>query len=98
MAAAASDVPLRRKTMKRAELQREILVSYLSDLADAREQLHRAEKGARRYLKTHKQLKAAYDEFMRYGGGSLEELQHWLATTRPLPTLAQKKHMRPTTG
>jgi hypothetical protein len=47
------------------------------------------EKNARYYLKTHKALKVGYDAFIKSGGGTLEELQDYLATTRQLPSLAQ---------
>ena len=80
--------------MKREELQREILVRYLSDLVEAREQLQRIERNARRYLKEHKKLKAAYDAFNKAGGGTLGDLTEWLASYQHLPTLAQRKHVR----
>jgi hypothetical protein len=80
--------------MNRTELQREILLKYLSDVVKAREQLQRVEKNTRRYLKEHKTLKAAYDAFVKNGGGTLDELEQWLASYRPLPSLTQKKHLK----
>jgi hypothetical protein len=79
--------------MQGQKLYREILVTLLLDTVEAREAAQRAEARARDYLRRHKTLKVSYDEFIKNGGGSLDELKDWLATRRPLPTLAQKKYL-----
>ena len=76
------------------ELYREILMLYLRDAMEAREEAKRAERKFRDYLNRHKLLKPAYEAFMQSGGGTVEELKQWLASYRSVPTLSQKKHMR----
>jgi hypothetical protein len=70
------------------------LVIVLSNLMDAQEQMERREKLLQQFLKTNNTARVAYDAFMKNGGGTLGELKEWVTNYRPLPTLAEKKHMR----
>ena len=80
--------------MKREELQHYMLVKRLTDVVLAREELERVERSVRRYLKGHKRVKEAYRAFVQSGGGTLGDLENWLTSWSPLPTLKQKRHMR----
>lgn len=81
----------------RADVRRVGLVSRLTYLIQAREEAVRAEARLNAYLKEYPKLKVVYDDFMRAGGGTIEELDRLLennARARPMRTIAQKKHMR----
>jgi hypothetical protein len=64
---------------------------YLRDLINAQDQLKGREKALQRYLKGNKTARLAYDAFIANGGGTLGELERWVASYKPLPSLAQKR-------
>ena len=79
---------------KQDEKQRQLFMLHMRDLEQARHQWQNRQKAVASFLKTNTRVKAAYDAFVEAGGGTFVELKEFLASYKPLPSLAQKKHMR----